>query len=73
MNLLDFEMGFETWVTFEGDNETDANELVIKRDAIDNNGHVILVHEVYSMRRDSLEEIARGLETMLKNIREYLS
>jgi len=45
MNILDFENEFETFITFEGDNEQDLNDLTIRREQYDQNGTAIIITE----------------------------
>lgn len=73
MNLLDFEIEFETRITFEGDNETDTNDLTIKRHFWDIEGKEIEAVEQYNgLSSESLRSIAIGLEAMAKQIRDFM-
>lgn len=73
MNILDFENEFETFITFEGDNEQDINDLTIRREQYDKNGAAIIIAEHFSMDKEALEEVMLGLQEMANKIRDYLS
>lgn len=72
MNLLDFENEFIIGIEFIGDNEVDAHNLSIKREAFDAYGKDVQITERYTVTTRMLEEIARGLEAALRNIEKHL-
>ena len=72
MNLLDMIAPFEAFVSFEGDDENDCNEITIRREQYDNNGQEIIVREDYAMSRDAMEDLLKGLDVISEKIREYL-
>jgi hypothetical protein len=73
MNILDFENEFETFITFEGDNEQDINDMTIRREQYDQSGAAIIIAEHFSMTTEALEEIALGLQELAHKINDYIS
>jgi len=73
MNILDFENEFEVFITFEGDNEQDINDMTIRREQYEQSGQAIIVAEHFSMTKEALEEVMLGLQEMANKIKDYLS
>lgn len=72
MNILDFENEFETFITFEGDNEQDLNDLTIRREQYDQSGTAIIITEHFCTTKEALEDIQLGLQELANKIKDYL-
>lgn len=72
MSIIDLVNDFQLQIEHTGDNETDSNTMIVRRDAVDANGHDINVMELYELKRYAVKDLLDNLEYAVNKLKKYI-